>query len=140
MRKEFILYLIGIVLFSFFFGIISPLCEDVIIDNKIVTINKENNDINFINKYGTFEINKSSWSNRKENEIYKDTITYQFLFSTATNEKTINNINKDTNLSKFHICIANTGILIFFILFLFLSILVTIAIFIIYYLFRFFEK
>lgn len=138
MRKEFILYLVAISFFSLFFSILSPLSEMIGVENKIITIDKENDDIYFTNKYGTFKAIESDWLDRKENVIYKDTVTYRFLFSSATDEKTVNNINKDAKLTDFDVYIGKTVLWGFMAVF-FTTIFIVIVYYIIYYLYKFLE-
>lgn len=139
MRKEFILYLVAISLFSLFFSILSPLSEMIGVENKIITIDKENDDIYFTNKYGAFKAIEPDWLDRKENVIYKDTVTYRFLFYFATDEKTIKNINKDAKLTDFEIYIGKKTILWGTIVILFTAIFSVISQRILYYLYKFLE-
>lgn len=138
MRKEFILYLIAISFFSIFFSILSPLSEMIGVENKIITIDKENDDIYFTNKYGTFKATKSDWIDRKEKVVYNDTVPYNFLFSSATDEKTVNNINKDAKLTDFEVYIGKTVLLVFMVVF-FTVLFLVIVCYIIYYLYKFLE-
>ena len=62
----------------------------ICVENKIITIDKGNDDVYFTNKYGTFKVTNSDWVDRKEKRVYNDTLTYNFLFSSATDEKTVN--------------------------------------------------
>lgn len=137
MRKEFILYLVAISFFSLFFSILSPLSEMIGVENKIITIDKENNKIYLTNKYGTFIATESDWLDREENVIYKDTVTYRFLFTFATDEKTIKNINKDAKLTDFEIYIGKKTILWGTIVILFTVIFSVISQRIFYYLCKF---
>lgn len=139
MRKEFILYLIAISFFSLFFSILSPLSEMIGVENKIITIDKENDDIYFTNKYGTFKITNSDWVDRKEKVVYNDTVPYNFLFSSATDEKTVNNINKDSKLTDFDVYIGKKIILWVITSMLFIVLFLVIVYHIIYYLFKFLE-
>lgn len=139
MRKEFILYLIAISFFSLFFSILSPLSEMICVENKIITIDKENDDIYFTNKYGTFKVTNSDWIDIKENVVYNDTVPYNFLFSSATDEKTVNNINKDAKLTDFEVYIGKKKILWGITTILFNAIFLVIVYYIIYYLFKFLE-
>lgn len=139
MRKEFILYLVAISFFSLFFSILSPLSEMIGVENKIITIDKENDDIYFTNKYGTFKAIEPDWLDRKENVIYKDTVTYRFLFYFATDEKTIKNINKDAKLTDFECYIGKKTILWGTIVILFTAIFSVISQRILYYLYKFLE-
>lgn len=140
MRKEFILYLIAISFFSLFFSIISsPLSEMISIENKIITVDKENNKIYLTNKYGTFRAIESDWLDRKENVIYKDTVTYRFLLIFATDEKTIKNVNKDAKLTDFEIYIGKKTILWGIIVLLFTAISFFVTYRVIYYLYKFLE-
>lgn len=138
MRKEFILYLIAISFFSLFFSILSPFGEMIGVENKIITIDKENDDIYFTNKYGTFKATKSDWIDRKEKVVYNDTVPYNFLFSSATDEKTVNNINKDAKLTYFEVYIGKTVLLVFMVVF-FTALFLVIVCYIIYYLYKFLE-
>lgn len=137
MRKEFILYLVAISFFSLFFSILSPLSEMIGVENKIITIDKENDDIYFTNKYGTFKATKSDWIDRKEKVVYNDTVPYNFLFSSATDEKTVNNINKDAKLTDFDVYIGKKKILWGVIVLLFTAIFSVISQCILYYLYKF---
>lgn len=138
MRKEFILYLVAISFFSLFFSILSsPLSEMIGIENKIITIDKENNKIYLTNKYGTFKATESDWLDRKENVTYKDTVTYRFLFTFATDEKTIKNINKDAKLTDFEIYIGKKTIIWRTIVILFTAIFLMVSQRILYYLYKF---
>lgn len=139
MRKEFILYLVAISFFSLFFSILSPLSEMIGVENKVITIDKENDDIYFTNKYGTFKATKSDWIDRKEKVVYNDTVPYFFLFSSATDEKTVNNINKDAKLTDFDVYIGKEKILWGITIMLFTSLFLVIVYYIIYYLFKFLE-
>lgn len=140
MRKEFILYLVAISFFSLFFSILSsPLSEMIGIENKIITIDKENNKIYLTNKYGTFKATESDWLDRKENVTYQDTVTYRFLITFATDEKTIKNINKDAKLTDSEIYIGKKTILWGIIIMLFTTLFLVIVYYIIYYLFKFLE-
>lgn len=139
MRKEFILYLIAISFFSIFFSILSPLSEMIGVENKIITVDKENNKIYLTNKYGTFKATKSDWVDRKEKVVYNDTVPYFFLFSSATDEKTVININKDAKLTDFDVYIGKKKILWGITSMLFTSIFLVIVYHIIYYLFKFLE-
>lgn len=140
MRKEFILYLVAISFFSLFFSILSsPLSEMISIENKIITIDKEKNNIYLTNKYGTFKAIESDWLDRKENVTYKDTVTYRFLFTFATDEKTIKNINKDAKLTDFEIYIGKKTIIWGTIVILFTAIFSVISQRILYYLYKFLE-
>ena len=140
MRKEFILYLVAISFFSLFFSILSsPLSEMIGIENKIITIDKENNKIYLTNKYGTFKATESDWLDRKENVTYKDTVTYRFLFTFATDEKTIKNINKDAKLTDFEIYIGKKTIIWRTIVILFTAIFLMVSQRILYYLYKFLE-
>lgn len=139
MRKEFILYLIAISFFSLFFSILSPLSEMICVENKIITIDKGNDDIYFTNKYGTFKVTNSDWVDRKEKRVYNDTLTYNFLFSSATDEKTVNNINKDAKLTDFDVYIGKKKILWLVIVFLFTAISFFVIYHVIYYLYKFLE-
>lgn len=138
MRKEFILYLIAISFFSLFFSILSPLSEMIGVENKIITIDKENDDIYFTNKYGTFKVTNSDWVDRKEKVVYNDTVPYDFLFSSATDEKTVNNINKDAKLTDFEVYIGKTVLWGFMVVF-FTAIFLVIVYYILYYLYKFLE-
>lgn len=139
MRKEFILYLIAISFFSLFFSILSPLSEIIGVENKIITIDKENDDIYFTNKYGTFKVTNSDWVDRKEKRVYNDTLTYNFLFSSATDEKTVNNINKDAKLTDFEVYIGKKKILWWVVVLLFTAISFFVTYHVIYYLYKFLE-
>lgn len=139
MRKEFILYLIAISFFSIFFSILSPLSEMIGVENKIITVDKENNKIYLTNKYGTFKATKSDWVDRKEKVVYNDTVPYFFLFSSATDEKTVININKDAKLTDFDVYIGKKKILWGITTMLFTAIFLVIVYHIIYYLFKFLE-
>lgn len=139
MRKEFILYLIAISFFSLFFSILSPLSEMIGVENKIITIDKGNDDIYFTNKYGTFKATKSDWIDRKEKVVYNDTVPYNFLFSSATDEKTVNNINKDAKLTDFDVYIGKKTILWEITVMLFTALFLVIVYHIIYYLYKFLE-
>lgn len=139
MRKEFILYLIAISFFSLFFSILSPLSEIIGVENEIITIDKENDDIYFTNKYGTFKVTNSDWVDRKEKRVYNDTLTYNFLFSSATDEKTVNNINKDAKLTDFDVYIGKKKILWWIVVLLFTAISFFVTYHVIYYLFKFLE-
>ena len=138
MRKEFILYLVAISFFSLFFSILSPLIEMIGVENKIITIDKENDDIYFTNKYGTFKVTNSDWVDRKEKVVYNDTVPYNFLFSSATDEKTVNNINKDAKLTDFEVYIGKTVLWGFMVVF-FTAIFLVIFYYILYYLYKFLE-
>lgn len=139
MRKEFILYLIAISFFSLFFSILSPLSEMICVENKIITIDKGNDDVYFTNKYGTFKVTNSDWVDRKEKRVYNDTLTYNFLFSSATDEKTVNNINKDAKLTDFDVYIGKKKILWWVIVLLFTAISFFVIYHVIYYLYKFLE-
>ena len=139
MRKEFILYLIAISFFSLFFSILSPLSEMICVENKIITIDKGNDDIYFTNKYGTFKVTNSDWVDRKEKRVYNDTLTYNFFCSSATDEKTVNNINKDAKLTDFDVYIGKKKILWLVIVFLFTAISFFVIYHVIYYLYKFLE-
>ena len=108
------------------------------VENKIITIDKGNDDIYFTNKYGTFKATKSDWIDRKEKVVYNDTVPYNFLFSSATDEKTVNNINNDAKLTDFEVYIGKTVLWVFMVFF-FTAIFIVIVYYIIYYLYKFLE-
>lgn len=139
MRKEFIFYLVIMTALSGLWGILSPLASDVVIENKITSINKEEQEIYFINKYGNFKCIDKDWvKTRKEKQEYKDTLSYGILFNYAINDKTIDNINKDSNLSKFHVVLASKCLGPIIIIFLAISVFLFACI--INALFKFLEK
>lgn len=126
--------------FSIFFSLLSsPLSEMIYIENKIITIDKENKDIYLTNRYGTFKVIEHDWLDRKENTIYKDTVTYRFLVTFATDEKTINNVNKDAKLTDFEIYVGKNTFLWGLVVILSCTLLLVIIAYIISYLFRFLD-
>lgn len=140
MRKEFTLYLFGIILLSILVGMIIPLSNSSIVKNDITNISVDGDEISFKNKYGSFiSYNKNFIEYKKVDTVYTDTLLYYVLFQTAADEQTINRINEDTKLSKFHCFIASTPLIGFVIA---LTIIITIAIisFVIHFIIMFFEK
>lgn len=109
------------------------------VENKIITIDKGHDDIYFTNKYGTFKVTKSDWVDRKEKVVYNDTVPYNFLFSSATDEKTVININKDAKLTDFDVYIGKEKILWGITIMLFTALFLVIVYHIIYNLFKFLE-
>lgn len=123
---------------SLLFGIISPLFNTTVVENKIINIDADKN-IDFINRYGNFTTNKPSWEKREKNKIYKDTLEYHSLLYEATNDTTIQNINQNINLSKFQIQIGKNGFLLLVMMVILIYISLIVLRFIFNNLYKFFK-
>ena len=113
MRKDYFVYLIGLFFLSIFFILLTPVFERMAVNNKIITIDRQNELVYAQNEYGTFVFNSKEWTNeRKINTIYNDTITYQNLYSSASDDRTVKKLNEKVKLKGLTLILATNNALV----------------------------